>query len=276
MPHLLDLALVQDDDLVGDLERLLLVVGDEQAGDVDLVVQPAEPAAQLVAHPGVERPERLVEQQHLGLDGERPGQRHALALAAGELRRVPLGVALELHQVEQLVDPLPDLASSGRLRISSPNATFWRIVMWRNSGVVLEARTRRRGPATGRFVASSPVSSTVPESAGSSPAMIRRIVLLPDPTAQQRHELAGGDLERDAVDGLESPNRFERSYRDTHVEASCRCRMRTSRHRRSPPRIVTLGCHRDRHRASGSAPCRPAGRTRRRPARRWRRRRPPR
>src|SRR6185437_9941485 len=29
--------------------------------------------------------------------------------------------------------------------------------------------------------ASSPVSSTLPESAGSSPAMIRRIVLLPDP-----------------------------------------------------------------------------------------------
>ena len=34
---------------------------------------------------GVERGHRLVEQQHLGLGGERPGQRHPLRLAAGEL-----------------------------------------------------------------------------------------------------------------------------------------------------------------------------------------------
>jgi hypothetical protein len=41
--HLFQPAIVQDDHLTGDLERLLLIVGDEQAGDVDLVVQPAEP-----------------------------------------------------------------------------------------------------------------------------------------------------------------------------------------------------------------------------------------
>jgi hypothetical protein len=60
-------------------------VGDEDAGDVDLVVQPPQPAPQLLAHLGVERAERLVEQQHLRLDRQRAGQRHALALAAGEL-----------------------------------------------------------------------------------------------------------------------------------------------------------------------------------------------
>ena len=84
---LLDAALVHDDDPVGDLEGLLLVVRDEDAGDVDLVVQPAQPLAQLLAHLGVERAERLVEQQHLRLGGERARQRDALALAAGELRR---------------------------------------------------------------------------------------------------------------------------------------------------------------------------------------------
>ena len=94
---------------VGDLHRLLLVVGDEHRGHVDLVVQPAQPGAQLLAHLRVERAERLVEQQHLRLDRERAGQRHALALATGELRRVAVGELLEVHELEQLVDPRLDL-----------------------------------------------------------------------------------------------------------------------------------------------------------------------
>ena len=85
MPVLLDAALVEDDDAVGDVHRLLLVVGDQDGGDVDLVVQPAQPRAQLGADLGVERAERLVEQQHARLDGQRARERHALALAAAEL-----------------------------------------------------------------------------------------------------------------------------------------------------------------------------------------------
>src|SRR5215210_3845085 len=53
---------------------------------------------------GVERAERLVEQQHTRLDGERAGQRHALALTAGELARVALVVARQPDDAEQLVD----------------------------------------------------------------------------------------------------------------------------------------------------------------------------
>ena len=88
---------------VGDFERFLLVVCDEDAGDVQLVVQAAQPAPQLLAHLGVERAEGLVEQQHARLDGERAGQRDALALAARELRREAVGEPVELHEVEQLV-----------------------------------------------------------------------------------------------------------------------------------------------------------------------------
>ena len=54
----------------------------------------------------VERAERLVEQQHLGLDRQRAGERHALALAARELRRVAVGEAAQVHELEQLVDAL--------------------------------------------------------------------------------------------------------------------------------------------------------------------------
>ena len=106
---LLDLAVVHDRDVVGDGHRLLLVVGDQDGGDVDLVVQAAQPLAQLRADLRVERAERLVEQQHARLDRERAGERHALALAARELARVALVVAGEADDAEQLVDALADL-----------------------------------------------------------------------------------------------------------------------------------------------------------------------
>ena len=63
-----------------------------------LVVQASQPDAQLLADARVERAERLVEQQHLGLDRERPGERHALPLAARELGRVAVGEVLDLDQ----------------------------------------------------------------------------------------------------------------------------------------------------------------------------------
>ena len=107
---LLDPAVVHDGDAVGELQRLFLVVGDEDRGQLHVVVQPAQPAAQFLAHLGVERAERLVEQQHARLDRERARQRHALALAAGELAGIAVAQALELHQAQQLVDLRVDLA----------------------------------------------------------------------------------------------------------------------------------------------------------------------
>ena len=74
-----------------------------------LLVQPPQPHAQLLAHGRVERAERLVEQQHARLDGEGARERHALALAARELRRIAVGEAVELHEREQLVDARADL-----------------------------------------------------------------------------------------------------------------------------------------------------------------------
>ena len=106
---LLDSALVHDHDLPGDLHRLLLVVGDEDRRHVDLVVEAAQPLAKLLADVRVEGAERLVQKQHLGLHGERASERHALALAARELRRVAVAEPLEMDEPDQLLDPLGDL-----------------------------------------------------------------------------------------------------------------------------------------------------------------------
>ena len=74
-----------------------------------LVVEAPQPRAELLAHRGVERAERLVEQQHARLDRERAGQGHALALAAGELRGIAVGEALEVDEPQQLVNAGFDL-----------------------------------------------------------------------------------------------------------------------------------------------------------------------
>ncbi len=50
--------------------------------------RPRSQPRQFLAHLGVERAERLVEQEHARLDGQRPGERDALALAAGKLARI--------------------------------------------------------------------------------------------------------------------------------------------------------------------------------------------
>jgi len=95
-------------------------VGHEHRRDVHLVVQAAQPPPQLRADLRVERAERLVEQQHARLDGQRAGERHALALAAAQLRRVPILVAREADDAEQLAGLGLDL------RLRPPRGAFQR------------------------------------------------------------------------------------------------------------------------------------------------------
>ena len=79
----------------------------------------ADLLAQLQPDLGVQRGQRLVEQQHPRLDGERPGQRDPLLLAAGQLVRVLLGLGGQADQVQQLGGPLAPL---GRADLAHPQA----------------------------------------------------------------------------------------------------------------------------------------------------------
>ncbi len=106
---LFDGAFAQHHHPVGQVHRLFLIVGDEDGGDPGLVMHPAQPVAQLLAHLGVQGAERLVQQEHARLDGQGAGQGHALLLAAGQLGRIALAQALQLDQREQFLDPLGDL-----------------------------------------------------------------------------------------------------------------------------------------------------------------------
>ncbi len=66
--------------------------------------EPQQLEVEAFAAQRIERAERLVEQQHLGLERERPGEGHALAGAAGQLGRAGCAVTLgiERHEVGEL------------------------------------------------------------------------------------------------------------------------------------------------------------------------------
>jgi hypothetical protein len=174
---LLDPAVVHHRDVVGDRHRLLLVVRDQDGRDVDLVVQPAQPLAQLRADLRVERAERLVEQEHARLHRQRAGERHALALAARELVGVALVVAGEPDDAEQLVDRASISPSALADRQPERDVVAHGHVLERR--VVLEHEADV-APLRRDVVTSSPVIS--PCRVGlSSPAMIRSSVDLPEP-----------------------------------------------------------------------------------------------
>ena len=98
-------------DAVADGVGFLLVVGDEDGRQPQPLLQGAQVAAHADPHLGVEVAERLVEQQHLGLDGDGAGDGDALLLAARKLGRPAVGVGGEADQLQRLGHLGVDLAT---------------------------------------------------------------------------------------------------------------------------------------------------------------------
>ena len=101
--ELLDAALVHDRDAIRHRQRLVLVVGNEDRGRLDVLQQAAQLDLHLLAQLAIERRQRLVEQQHVGLDRDRARQRHALLLAA---RQCGDASATEMTELDQRQRPL--------------------------------------------------------------------------------------------------------------------------------------------------------------------------
>ena len=67
------------------------VVGDEHQREVESILEVDEQVDDLRLDRHVQRRDRLVGEDHVGLDGQRPGEADALALATGELVGVAVG-----------------------------------------------------------------------------------------------------------------------------------------------------------------------------------------
>ena len=106
---LLHAALVDDDDLVGNLHGFVLVMGDENARHIELVMHVAQPPHEAFAHLQVKGCKRLVQQQYGGLGRKGAGKGNALALAARKLRGVVPGIAAHLYKIDEVADPVGNL-----------------------------------------------------------------------------------------------------------------------------------------------------------------------
>ncbi len=78
--NLLNPACVHDHNSVGDLQRFVLIVRDENTCDMQFVVKPSQPGAKLLANLRIKCPEGFVEQQHARLNGQGSRQRDPLSL----------------------------------------------------------------------------------------------------------------------------------------------------------------------------------------------------
>ena len=137
--ELLDPAGVEDRQAVAHRERLLLVVGDVDERDADLLLDRLELDLHLLAELQVERAERLVEEQHARPVDERAGEGDALALAARQLAGLARLVALEADHPQGLGDPRRPLGL-GDLADHQPVADVVADGHVREQGVVLEDR----------------------------------------------------------------------------------------------------------------------------------------
>ena len=90
LSHLLHHAVLHDDDPVAQRHGLDLIVGNINGGGAETQMQFLELNAHLHPQLGIKIRQRLVEQEHTGVAHDGAAERHALALAAGELARLAL------------------------------------------------------------------------------------------------------------------------------------------------------------------------------------------
>src|SRR5215203_4619400 len=105
-----DLGLLLEDRYpVAHLYGLVDVVGDEDDGLPDLLLEPQELVLEPVAGDGVYGPEGLVHQQDRRVGGHRPRHPDPLPLASGELLRVTVAVRqVDPYRLQQLIRSIRD------------------------------------------------------------------------------------------------------------------------------------------------------------------------
>ena len=127
-------AAVHHRDAVGHRQRFLLVVGDQDGGDAGLALEALDLDLHVEPQVLVERGERLVEQQHLGIDREAARERDALLLAAGELARHALArTRVICTSAEHLGDARRDLVARPAARLQAIGDVLGARVMCGNS-----------------------------------------------------------------------------------------------------------------------------------------------
>ena len=221
-----------DDDAPGEIDGLVDVVGDEHHGAA--LAAPGREELVLQPHPrqGVERAERLVHQQDLGIDRIGAGDGAALLHAAGQGLRQRVGESRETHEPDEMfgdATPLgPWLAGDLEPELDVP--------AHREPGkqcILLEDDATLGAGSAHVLAVDQDAAGGGQREAGRD---IHRGRLAAARGADDGHELAVGDVEREAVERDEAravgrdevpADLLERDFRD-HAR-SCQAVSRWSR-----------------------------------------------
>ena len=164
------------------------VVGDEQVGEPEVVLELVEEVEDAGLDGDVEGADRLVEDDEVGLQGERAGDADPLALAAGELVGVAVdGSGVEADVLEQGADLLGAVAAVAAVdaeRVGHDRAGRQPGVQ-RRVGVLVDdlhprSELAQLGSAS-RPSTSTPSKHTRPDVAGTRRSSSRAVVDLPQP-----------------------------------------------------------------------------------------------
>ena len=156
-----------------------------------LAPDPLELVVQDVAGHRVERAERLVHEQHVGVLGERARERDALAHAARQLVRPLVGEAVEVHERAAARRRRRRRSAAARRGSAAPARRCSPTVSHGKSAGLLEHERARRPPTVDRRPTRRPVE------AGDQ---VEQRALAAARGAEQADELARRDVERDPVE----------------------------------------------------------------------------
>ncbi|KAG1386625.1 hypothetical protein G6F60_014416 [Rhizopus arrhizus] len=109
LADLLDPAGIHHRDAGGHGHRFFLIVGDEDEGDAQLALQVLKLQLHALAQLQVQRGQRFVQHQQLGLVDDGARQRHPLLLAAGHLAGVARTKVRQPHHVQRRAGTLGGL-----------------------------------------------------------------------------------------------------------------------------------------------------------------------
>src|SRR5690554_4631703 len=142
--EMFELALIHGNNTICNIKRFFLVVRHKYRRYVQFSMKIAQPATKILTNLGIEGPEGLVQQQHLGLNGKRPGQRNTLPLPTGQLRRVTPSERRQLNKFKQLLSFLPYRCRIRTTASGANSQTEGNVVFDRHGikqGIVLKYKT---------------------------------------------------------------------------------------------------------------------------------------
>ena len=146
---LFDPSAADDGDAIAHGESLLLIMGDEDEGDTEAFLKLLELSAHLGPEFCVQRTQRLVEQKDLGFADDSTCQRHTLALASGELRRLAISEFLQRRHLNDSIDTPLDIRG-GQLLHSQAKGNVFVDGEVRKERVALKDLIHARGGKAGR------------------------------------------------------------------------------------------------------------------------------